>query len=93
MSDLGPLLGPHARRLSQADERAARAAMGIQEEAMIIPMDMTRSPLFVFAMEEGDGLQIAARSTMSKRDAAAILRQVADAWEAEAVAAEEAARA
>lgn len=87
--NLGALLGPHAHPLRPADEKAARAAMGIPDEATIIPMDMTHSPLLVTAMEDGDSLQIIARSTLHKRDAAALLRQVADSWEREADAAGE----
>lgn len=84
--NLGGMLGPHARHLRPADEKAARAAMGIPDEATIVPMDMTNAPLLVTALlEEGtDVLTIMARSTMSKRNAAAILRQVAESWEREA---------
>ncbi|QDP43605.1 hypothetical protein QDA09_gp68 [Microbacterium phage Tyrumbra] len=89
--NLGEMIGPHAKRLSAADQKAARAAMGIPDEATIVPMDMTNAPLLVTALlDEGtDTLQIMARSTMSKRNAAAILRQVADSWESEADAAGE----
>ncbi|QNL30283.1 hypothetical protein SEA_CLEARASMUD_73 [Microbacterium phage ClearAsMud] len=83
---LGDLLGPHAKPLRPADEKAARAAMGIPDEATIIPMDMTNAPLLVTALiEEGtDTMQIIARSTISKRNAAAVLRHVAETWEREA---------
>ncbi|QGJ88924.1 hypothetical protein PBI_TEAMOCIL_73 [Microbacterium phage Teamocil] len=84
--NLGDIIGPHAKPLSPADEKAARAAMGIPDEATIVPMDMTNAPLLVTALlEEGtDVLTIMARSTMSKRNAAAILRQIADSWERDA---------
>ncbi|QYW07525.1 hypothetical protein SEA_SHOTGUN_69 [Microbacterium phage Shotgun] len=84
--NLGDMLGPHAKRLSTADEKAARAAMGIPDEATIVPMDMTNAPLLVTALgdPDTDTLQIMARSTMSKRNAAAILRHVADSWDREA---------
>lgn len=80
MSDLGPFLGAHATPLSRADERAARAALGIEEEATVIPMDLSRAPLFVVVLEKGDGVEVIARSTMSKADAARVLREVADQW-------------
>jgi hypothetical protein len=79
---LGPHLGPHAQRLTPADEKAARAALGIEDEATIIPMDLSRSPLFVIVMEKGDGgLEVIARATLTKRAAAGLLREVAEQWE------------
>ncbi|QGJ89482.1 hypothetical protein PBI_SMARTIES_79 [Microbacterium phage Smarties] len=84
--NLGDILGPHVKRLRPADEKAARAAMGIPDEATIVPMDMTQTPLLVTALlaPDGETLQIMARATMSKRNAAAVLRQVAASWEREA---------
>ncbi|AWY05422.1 hypothetical protein HOT42_gp73 [Microbacterium phage Metamorphoo] len=89
--NLGQMIGPHAKPLRPADEKAARAAMGIPDEATIVPMDMTKAPLLVTALidEETDTMQIMARCTLSKRNAAAVLRHVAEAWESEADAAGE----
>lgn len=83
---LGDMLGPHSKRLSTADEKAARAAMGIPDEATIVPMDITKAPLLITALLQDDGetLAIMARSTLPKRNAAAILRQVIESWEREA---------
>lgn len=82
---LGDVLGPHAPKMRPADEKAARAAMGITDEATIVPMDMTRSPLFVCAFEDEDGgMQIMARATLSKRTAAGLLHQIAEQWEKQA---------
>ncbi|WKW87106.1 hypothetical protein SEA_NICOLE72_69 [Microbacterium phage Nicole72] len=81
----GQMMGPHAKRLDKPAEKAARAAMGIPDEATVVPMDMTRSPLFVCAFEDDDGgLQIMARATIGKRPAASLLRQIAEQWEAQA---------
>ena len=84
--NLGDILGPHVKRLAPAENKAARAALGIEDEAVIVPMDMTHTPLLVSAMlaDDGETLQIMARATMSKRNAAAVLRQVAESWEREA---------
>jgi len=82
MSGLGDVLGPHAPKMAPADEKAARAAMGITDEATIVPMDMTRSPLFVCVFEDDNGdLQVMARSTLPRPVAASLLRQVADSWD------------
>lgn len=81
----GRMLGPHAKRLDKPAEKAARAAMGIPDEATVIPMDMTRSPLLVCAFEDDDGgLQIMARATIDKRAAASLLRSIADQWDKQA---------
>lgn len=83
---LGEFLSPHVSRPTPADERAARAALGIEDGAHLLPMDMSRVPLFIIAAENGDSLSITARCTIPKRYAAALLRQVAEAWAAEAEA-------
>lgn len=79
---LGDFLGPHVNPMSKADAKAARAAMGVEDEATIVPIDMSRAPLFLVAMmnDEGD-LEIHARSTMPLREAAKIILHVADQWE------------
>lgn len=79
---LGDILGPHMTPMRPADEKAARAAMGIPDEATIVPMDMTKAPLFVCVFDKGEeGLEVMARATLRKRVAASLLRQIAESWE------------
>lgn len=68
-------------------ERIAKAAMGIPENARILPVNASAAQLFVHLGADG---YVRATASISKRDAAGVLRQVADAWDAEWKAAEHA---
>lgn len=69
--------------LSTPNEKAARAAMGIPDESRVIPLNLTGVPLFVVVQRAGDGgLDIEAMGTMPRKEAADVLRRIADHWEA-----------
>lgn len=68
--------------LSMANQKAARAAMGIPDEARVIPMNLNTVPLFVVVQEADDGgLDVQAMGTMPKPEAADVLRMIANAWD------------
>lgn len=69
--------------LSTPNEKAARAAMGIPDEARVIPMNLSHVPLFVVVQAADDGgLDVQAMGTMPKRQAAEVMRHIAEVWEA-----------
>ncbi len=79
-NDLGDVFDP----ITRADERAAKAALGIKSDASVRAMDVSKLALFVTAKDTGTGhVEIVANATIHKREASRILRQVADMWDQE----------
>lgn len=69
--------------ITTADEKAAKAALGIRDETAVRAMDVSKLALLITAQPVGDSLQIIAQANIDKRDAARVLRQIADSWDQE----------
>lgn len=71
--------------LSMANQKAARAALGIPDEAQVIPFNLSRVPLFVVVQntDDGKGFDIQASGTLPRAEAVDLLRHIIAAWSAD----------
>ncbi|MCC2034217.1 hypothetical protein [Microbacterium allomyrinae] len=69
-----------AQEIDAEGARIAKAALGLPEEARLMSLNLDDAALFVHYGRDG---MVTARSSLSKTNAAAVMRQIADAWEQE----------